>query len=388
MIRHLFLMIWNQKRRNLGLMLEIFFSFMVLFAVLTFIIYNYNHYRQPLGFDYNKVWVLTQDWKDTKPTEVRAVQAEISRVLSNAKEVAHFSFSASMVPYGFSNFSTSLQKNNIAIQCDVFEADPAFPAVMGIKLTEGRWFDKRDDASANQQIIINRKMREALFGDKNALGELINWGDNRKLEVIGVIENYKFQGEFSALKPGYFYRPDTSFLGSHIVMKVHPTANAAFEANLMNQLNQIAGNWSFEMRDMGDMRQTVQRITLVPIIIFLTISGFLIFNVALGLFGVLYYNINKRKQEIGVRRAMGSTQNNISGQFIGEVLVIATFSLALGLFFAIQFPLLKVFNVQVGIYFSAIILAFLLIYALVLVCSFYPSRQAAQLHPAMALHEE
>ncbi len=171
-------------------------------------------------------------------------------------------------------------------------------------------------------------------------------------------------------------------------MKVNPTANAAFEANLMKQLNQIAGNWSFEMRDMGDMRQTVQRITLVPIIIFLTISGFLIFNVALGLFGVLYYNINKRKQEIGVRRAMGSTQNNISGQFIGEVIVIATFSLALGLFFAIQFPLLKVLNVQAGIYFSAIILAFLLIYALVLVCSFYPSRQAAQLHPAMALHEE
>lgn len=387
MIRHLFLMIWNQKRRNLGLMLEIFFSFMVLFAVLTFILYNYNNYRQPLGFDYDNVWVLNQDWKGAEPQEVWAVQEEIGRILSNSNEVISYSSAGNNIPYGFSTFITSINHNNVSVSLHVWEADAEFPKVMGIQLSEGRWFDKRDDASANQPIIINEMMRKKLFGEQKALGEVISSGD-RKKEVIGVINNYKYHGEFSALEPGYFYRPDTSFLGNTMVIKVRPTANAAFEAKLMKQLSQIAGNWSFEMRYMDEMRNNNNKITLVPIIVFLTISGFLIFNVALGLFGVLYYNINKRKQEIGVRRAMGSTKSNISGQFIGEVIVIATFSLALGLFFAVQFPLLSVFNVQAGIYFSAIVMAFLLIYTLVLICSFYPSRQAAQLQPAVALHEE
>ncbi|MEL6592113.1 MAG: FtsX-like permease family protein, partial [Bacteroidota bacterium] len=113
-----------------------------------------------------------------------------------------------------------------------------------------------------------------------------------------------------------------------------------------------------------------------------------IFNVALGLFGVLYQNINHRKQEIGVRRAIGSTQSGVSKQFVLEIAVLASMSLVLGLFFAIQFPLLDVFGLKPGIYLLAIAFAVISIYLLVVICALIPSRQAAQLHPAMALREE
>lgn len=388
MIRHLFLMIWNQKRRNIGLMLEIFFSFMVLFAVLTFILYNYNHYRQPLGFDYKNVWVLNMDVKGAEAPEKKIIYDQIRRVLANASEIQDFSFSYNMIPYGHSTSISNYKYNDISIDPHIFYTDNEFAKVMNIPLKEGRWFDKRDDALANRAIVINQTTREKFFGDGDAIGKVIEGYENSKHEVIGIIGNYKYHGEFASLEPGIFFKPDTAFLGDLVVMKMQPTTTAAFEAKLMKQLNQIAGNWSFEMRYMEDMRKSNLNIILIPIAIFLTISGFLVFNVALGLFGVLYYNINKRKEEIGVRRAMGSTKNRISGQFIGEVLVIATFSLILGLFFAIQFPLLNVFKVQAGVYFTAILLSILLIYTLVLICSFYPSRQAAQLHPAVALHEE
>jgi putative ABC transport system permease protein len=118
------------------------------------------------------------------------------------------------------------------------------------------------------------------------------------------------------------------------------------------------------------------------------VAGFLIINVALGLFGVLWYNINKRKGEIGLRRAVGATGNSILWQLVGEAIVLSTLSLILGSFFAIQFPLLNVFDLQANIYITAIGLAILFIYVLVVACAIYPGKQAAAIYPAVALHEE
>ena len=115
---------------------------------------------------------------------------------------------------------------------------------------------------------------------------------------------------------------------------------------------------------------------------------FLVFNVALGLFGVPWHTIQQRRAEIGLRRAMGATAGAISGQILGEILVVTTFGLALGLLVAAQFPLLGVLDVKAGVYLTAMLLATGLIYALSTVCALYPSRLAAGIHPAVALREE
>jgi putative ABC transport system permease protein len=118
------------------------------------------------------------------------------------------------------------------------------------------------------------------------------------------------------------------------------------------------------------------------------VCGFLILNVALGLFGVLWYNINQRKAEIGVRRAMGATSANIGWQFLGEMLVVTTLGVALGMLLAVQFPLLGVFGVASTVYLQAIMLATVLIFSLTAVCAWQPSRIAAGIQPAVSLREE
>ena len=123
-------------------------------------------------------------------------------------------------------------------------------------------------------------------------------------------------------------------------------------------------------------------------IILSIVAGFLIINVALGLFGVLWYNINKRRGEIGLRRAVGATGNSVSKQLVAEALVLSTISLIVGCFFAFQFPLLNVFDLPAGVYLVAIALAIAFIYLLVTICALYPGKQAAAIYPAVALHEE
>ena len=68
-------------------------------------------------------------------------------------------------------------------------------------------------------------------------------------------------------------------------------------------------NSNVEIEHLTNKRKSINYFALVPMIVLLIVACFLIINVALGLFGVLWYNINKRRGEIGLRRAVGATGN-------------------------------------------------------------------------------
>ena len=143
-----------------------------------------------------------------------------------------------------------------------------------------------------------------------------------------------------------------------------------------------------EIEHLTDKRKSINYFALVPMIVLSIVAFFLITNVALGLFGVLWYNINKRRGEIGLRRAVGASGRSVAAQLVGEALILSTLSLIIGVFFAIQFPLLNVFDLPAGTYITALILSVVFIYLVVFICSLYPGRQAAAIYPAVALHEE
>jgi putative ABC transport system permease protein len=85
---------------------------------------------------------------------------------------------------------------------------------------------------------------------------------------------------------------------------------------------------------------------------------------------------------------VGASRNAISRQLVGEAIVLSTLSLLIGSFFAVQFPLLKLFDLPSVVYLLAWLLSVIFIYLLVLICALYPGKQAAAIHPAVALHEE
>ena len=145
---------------------------------------------------------------------------------------------------------------------------------------------------------------------------------------------------------------------------------------------------SIEIEHMPNKLKSANLFNLVPMIITLIVACFLVINVALGLFGVLWYNINKRRGEIGLRRAIGASGQTVSSQLVSESLILATLSLIVGTFFAVQFPLLNVFDLQASIYIVAMLLSIIFIYLLVFICSLYPGKQAAAIFPAVALHED
>jgi putative ABC transport system permease protein len=269
--------------------------------------------------------------------------------------------------------------------------DENYQKVWTMHLVAGRWHQPIDLIGNTKPIIINNTLKESVFGKKNAIGEYLNNDDGKQtMKIIGVVADTKGSGDFWPAGNAIFNQIDTGFIKqvSTILVKVRPNADATFESELYKFMTGSIKDANITIEQVADMREAKNKVTIIPMIIFVTVAGFLIINVALGLFGVLWYNINKRRSEIGLRRAIGASGRAVSSQLVAEAMILATLSLLLGCFFAAQFPILNVFDLPTSVYVIAMLLAVLFIYALVYACALYPGKQAAAIHPALALHEE
>ncbi len=390
MFRHLFKLIWNKKKQNFLMITEMFVSFLVIFAVFSMMVFYYHNYRQPMGFDYEDVWVVNFSLPQNIQSNdsVMLFQQTVKDVLHSMPQIKEASFSANNIPFAMSTSNSNTSYNGKQVLSNIYEAEVSYAKVLNMQVNAGRWFVQGDQISKTPPVVINEKLKATLFGNENAVGKIIGT-DADRLKVVGVVQNVKDQGDYQPLEYGLYRLMDTGWYkyASTILIKVQPGTNAAFEAKLFKSLSNAIGS-SIEIEHLDKKLASKNKIFLVPAIIATVVACFLIINVALGLFGVLWYNINKRRGELGLRRAVGASGGSILKQLVGETLVLSTFALILGSFFAIQFPLLNVFDLPSGIYIIAMLFSIAFIYLLVIICSLYPGRQAAAIYPATALHED
>ena len=394
MFKHLFKLIWNKKKQNLLLILEMLVSFLVIFAVFTLVVYYYQNYKKPMGIDYENVWVVNYNnsYKTDNTDSLNLFYETMVRTIKSLPQIKEISFSSDNIAFTqITNTGGITLKNKRIGNINWYLVDDSYQKVLNMQLLEGRWFNKGDAAAKDRPVVINSDLKEKIFGKDKAVGEYIEDKDNKtKAQVIGVVNAIKMKGDFAVTEPGLYNRTDTGsyrWLGS-ILLKVTPGADAAFESQLYKILANYLKSSNVEIEHLDNKLKTANYWFVVPMIVLLIVAGFLIVNVALGLFGVLWYNISRRRGEIGLRRAIGASGKSVSSQLVSESLILATLSLIIGVFFAIQFPLLNVFDLPAGVYLTAIVFSILFIYFLVLICSLYPGRQAAAIYPAVALHEE
>jgi putative ABC transport system permease protein len=391
MFRHLFILMWNKKKQNFLLMTEMFISFLVLFAVLTISVHYYRNYVKPLGLDYEDVWVVnySRPLKTENKDSIWLFYEALQKTIKALPQVREISFTSGNVPFSTFTIQNGVDyKGKNITSIDWYNVDDNYRNLLNIKLLEGRWFNRQDAVAKVKPVVINATLKEELFGNEPALGK--QYGGDEQSRVIGVVQDLKMKGDYTAPGKAVYNRMDTGSLGSmeRLLVRVTPDADIAFEGRLYKALSTAMKTANVEIEHLSDKRRNMNNMSLLPMIILSIVAGFLIVNVALGLFGVLWYNISKRRGEIGLRRAVGATGRSVSLQLVAEALILSTFSIIAGVFFAIQFPLLNVFDLPAGTYVAAIILSVLFVYLLVLICAFYPGQQAAAVYPAVALHED
>ena len=399
MIRHFFRVIWFRKKENFMTSLGIFISFIVLFLVISFLVYTVNNYLKPLGFLYKDVWYITMDWKDSSQEEIKEILLQFENNFNGSPEIEHFAYSESFLFTPAVMSMTNYEYNDREIRCNIRYASDDFINVMGIEMLEGRWFDESDNASSNNPLIINKYAKEDIFGEDTALGKVIHRGENEYV-IIGVINEFRNAGKFSGSSPISFRRISLNLehelarfgseaIGSRILLKVKSGTPVQFEETITTSLSNIAKEWQIKVNTLEILRKSATLQTLIFPVILIVVCSFLIINVGLGLFGVIWYNTNRRRGEIGLRRALGSSANMIHTQIIGEALVLSSFAMIFGSFFALQFPILGLIPIfDSKIYTLSYIISVLVIYLITALCAWYPSRVAALIEPADALRDE
>jgi putative ABC transport system permease protein len=388
MLRHLFKLIWNKKGTHSLLMIEIWASFMVLFGVLSLIVYNVRNYLQPIGFQYEQVWNV--DLAANQDTTALASKIERAmQLVRSYKEVTSASRMSSNTPFSSNQIGGSAKYKKTNVGTAFYYTDGELGKTLDLPVIKGRWYHKGDRVGKFTPVLINKKMEDKLFVNESPLDKVLEIEGKSSYKIVGVVDKFKAKGEYMSDEPAVLQMlADDDHWNTNILIKTKPGTDANFEAQLVRDLATMLPGWGIEVSYLKESLNNRHSLTLVPVIIFLVISGFLLTNVALGLFGILNLNISRRKNEIGLRRAMGATEGKVTIQFLGEIWVLATFSLILGLIFAAQFPLMNVFDMESSVYVVAICLAMAIIYLIVTLCAWLPSKQASRIHPAVALHEE
>ncbi len=270
---------------------------------------------------------------------------------------------------------------------------PRFFETMGIPILRGRDFGFKEQAiksSVGPTMVISEWSARKLFGRADPIGRRIKL--EIEYEIVGVAKDVKY-GRLREAPRFVFYCPMTkrpnTFRVTFVVKTTgpQPTLTASLR-NAIREIDpqaQISGLRTIEEK----MDHALSRERLVA-----QLAGFFsVFTLilsAMGLLGLLSYNVNRRTREIGIRMALGAPAGGILLLFARQGIALALLGSGVGLIGAFAFTrfvaslLYGVPSVDLVTFAEA---AVLLLLTALLAC-LIPARRAARVNPVIALRAE
>ncbi len=395
---HLFKLVWNRKRSNALIMLELFIAFLALYGVTALSLFFWSNYNKPLGFSYANVWQVEIDRKEQGDKPSAEQTERLRRLIRSAQTLSEVeNVTASFtVPFSNSGKGGNYTINGKQLRMDINEVTDSFKDVMNLQLTNGRWFNPSDDGQNWIPVIINERLCAAGFGSESPLGKPLYKPEpgEKERRVVGVITDFRKNGELP--RPSLFMAErinmnDTaSFHVPHnLMLKLRSGTTAAFEETLVKTLQATVKDWSYRITPLQESHDSTLKNVMIPFVLLGLVVGFLLLMVALGLVGIVWQSVTRRTREIGVRRAFGATYGDVHFFVLGELLIITTFALIAGVVLLLQLPLVGFLDlVDASVYAASMVLAMSIMYGITALCGLYPSMLASRIQPSEALRYE
>jgi predicted permease len=203
---------------------------------------------------------------------------------------------------------------------------------MGIPLIAGRDFTAADVTSSPSVIIINQTFARRLWPGEDPLGKIIMNG-NQELQVVGVVRDVRHLA-LEEEGGNEFYIPirQTQDYASVTMIARGSLSQSGLTAAVRDSLLPIDPNLptkeSRAIRDLVDKAISPQRLIVLLLSGF---AGFALLLASLGIYGVISYSVNQRKQEIGIRMALGASTGNLQKLILSETLKLAAVGMVVGL---------------------------------------------------------
>ena len=202
---------------------------------------------------------------------------------------------------------------------------------MGIPLKAGRDFTERDTKGALNVIILNETAARTLFPGQDSLGQIV-LADQPERTVVGVVGDVRHM----TLEEGSgneFYIPmrQTQDYGvvDLVVRSSLPTTELA--PRLREALRPIEPN--LPISNLRTMQTVVDRAASPRQFVVILLGGFAAFALilaSLGIYAVISYSVSQRRNEIGIRMALGASPGTVRQLILGETVRLAGIGAAIG----------------------------------------------------------
>ena len=276
--------------------------------------------------------------------------------------------------------------------------------VMNIPLLKGRSITERDAEGAPWVAVINEAMARKFWPNQDAIGRVITLDSTpgeRPREIVGIAGNVKQFALTAATQPEVYVsyaQQDTHSTAELAESRVHKTLvvrTSYVSKGLIESLRRTLSELAVDSPVFGItlVQRTVSDSArpwtfLAELLgIFATVALLL---AAVGIYGVISYSVSERRQEIGIRMALGAQSGRVFGLVLKQTLTLSILGVAVGL--AGSFgatPVLSrfLYDVKAHDLLTLGLVSALLIFV-TLLASYVPAKRAMKIDPMLAIRHE
>lgn len=263
-----------------------------------------------------------------------------------------------------------------------------------MELEEGSFFSVTDNEQGLQKLIINKELSNDLFPLGDALGKNVMLvADNITFgfKIVGILKDQTTGMESSqAFIPRGFYskkiKPNPS--ADNVLVQIQSVEKATqMVTELQNYCRSITGTESVRINSMQTMLEQMSEITNTMSVLLAAVAAISLLVGGIGIMNIMIVTVTERRQEIGIRKALGATPGDISQQFLIESASITIVGGLCGIVIGIITSLLVEYFRKMAfvVSFEACIISFVFSVFVGIFFGLNPALRASKLDPVEAL---
>ncbi|GEO09209.1 ABC transporter permease [Segetibacter aerophilus] len=330
------------------------------------------------GYNRDNLLVVPTDGADPK-----ILSAEIERV-SGVQNVT--ATSATFGRNSSGHIPVKLQPGAQAIEANYYDVDRNFTEVMDLKIVAGE--NLPENTSTNEKYVLLNETATRTLNFKtpaDAVGKMIWLTDTTQVQVAGVLKDFHFQTLAVQLTPLVVRNRPNNF--NFLLVKTND-ANSTIVSRIeqvwkKNALQPFESSWLKE--EQIERQGAKDTVSTLGFLAFMTIT-----IACLGLLGMVIYNTETRRKEIGIRKVMGASVSTIisllSKSFLKLVIIAGL--IAMPIAYVLGFIFTHIFANRIDIGLGSLIFSFLGLLALVLITISSQIFKVATANPVESLRTE